>query len=368
MPQVLTDADVKRLMSDPSGDTRAETAAKVADAFEVGGLSSAERMLAEQIFRVLARDAEVKVRSALASHLKASDQLPHDIAVQMARDVEEVSLPVLEFSKVLTDEDLVQIVRSAGAEKQTAVAKRATVSGIVANALIDHGKAPTVVAALAANKGAELGEKEVTKILERHGEDVTVANSLAARPDLPLAVSERLVAMVSQSLQEYLVKKHDLSDEMATDLVLQARERATISLLPAGAETTDVVKFTKQLAKHGRLTPSLVLRALCSGDIAFFEASLATLSGITVVNARQLIHDPGPLGLQSVYQYAHLPVDMFPLFRAAFDVAREMDYDGGDRDRQRFSAKLIERVLTRLEQIDHANLTYLMNRLQKLAA
>jgi hypothetical protein len=59
---------------------------------------------------------------------------------------------------------------------------------------------------------------------------------------------------------------------------------------------------------------------------------------------------------------------MFPLFRVAFDVARDMDYDGGDRDRQRFSAKLIERVLTRLEQIDHANLTYLMNRLQKLAA
>jgi uncharacterized protein (DUF2336 family) len=368
MAQMLTDADVKRLIADPSGETRAETAAKVAGAFEVGGLSDSERVLAEQIFRVLARDAEVKVRAALSSHLKASDQLPHDVAMQMAKDVEEVSLPVLEFSKVLSDEDLVQIVRSAGAEKQTAVAKRAAVSGVVANALIDHGKAPTVVAALAANKGADLGEAEVKKILDRHGSDVGVTNSLAMRPNLPLAVSERLVAMVSQSLQEYLVKKHDLSDEMATDLVLQARERATISLLPAGAETTDVIQFTKQLARHARLTPSLVLRALCSGDIAFFEAALATLSGVTVVNARQLIHDPGPLGLQSIYQYAHLPVDLFPVFRAAFDVAREMDYDGGDRDRQRFNAKLIERVLTRLEQLDHANLTYLMNRLQKLAA
>jgi len=368
MAQVLTDADVKRLIANPDGETRADTAAKVADAFETGALSDAERTLAEQIFRVLARDAEVKVRAALSSHLKASDQLPHDVAMQLAKDVEQVSLPVLEFSKVLTDEDLVQIVRSAGAEKQTAVAKRSTVSNVVANALIDHGKTPTVVAALAANKGADLGEGEVKKILDRHGADVGVTNSLAMRPNLPLAVSERLVAMVSASLQEYLVKKHDMTDEMATDLVLQARERATISLLPAGAETTDVIQFTKQLARHGRLTPSLVLRALCSGDIAFFEASLATLSGVPVVNARQLIHDPGPLGLQSVYQYAHLPVDMFPLFRAAFDVARDMDYDGGDRDRQRFSAKLIERVLTRLEQIDHANLTYLMNRLQKLAA
>ena len=180
MAQMLTEADVKRLIADPSGETRAETAAKVASAFETGGLSDAERGLAEQIFRVLARDAEVKVRAALSSHLKASDQLPHDVAMQMAKDVEQVSLPVLEFSKVLSDEDLVAIVRSAGAEKQTAVANRATVSGVVANALIDHGKAPTVVAALAANKGAQLGEKEVNKILERHGEHVAIGQRIGS--------------------------------------------------------------------------------------------------------------------------------------------------------------------------------------------
>ena len=74
------------------------------------------------------------------------------------------------------------------------------------------------------------------------------------------------------------------------------------------------------------------------------------------------------LGLQSIYQYAKLPLDLFPAFRAAFDVARELDYDGGDRDRQRFSAKVIERVLTRLEKLDERNLDYLMNRLQQLAA
>ena len=58
----------------------------------------------------------------------------------------------------------------------------------------------------------------------------------------------------------------------------------------------------------------------------------------------------------------------YSAFRAAFDVARELDYDGGDRDRQRFSAKVIERVLTRLEKLDERNLDYLMNRLQQLAA
>jgi uncharacterized protein (DUF2336 family) len=368
MAQMLTEADVRRLVTNPSGDVRAETAAKVASAFETGELSATERALAEQIFRVMVQDAEVKVRESLASHLKASANLPHDIAMQMAKDVEQVSLPVLEFSKVLNDADLVEIVRSSNAEKQTAVARRASVSGEVANALIDHGKASTVVAALAANQGAALGDREVSKILDKHGEDALVTNSLVMRPNLPLALSERIVGMVSKSLQDYLVERHDLSDEMAADLVISARERATIMLLPAGAKSTDVMEFALQLQKAGRLTPTLLLRALCAGDIAFFEAAMSVLSGVPIINARLLIHDQGVLGLQSIYQYAKLPLDLFPAFRAAFDVARELDYDGGDRDRQRFSAKVIERVLTRLEKLDERNLDYLMNRLQQLAA
>jgi uncharacterized protein (DUF2336 family) len=368
MAQLLTAADVQRLIANPSVEARAETAVKVAEAFELGALSDAERQLAEQIFRVMVQDAEVKVRESLSSHLKSSAHLPHDIAVKMAKDVEQVALPVLEFSKVLSDADLIEIVRSSSAEKQTAVAKRAEVSGDVANALIDHGKTSGVVAALAANKGAELGDSEVQKILDKHGSDVLVTNSLVTRPNLPLALCERIVNIVSQSLHGYLVERHDLSDEMAADLVLSAREKATIMLLPAGAKSADVIEFAQQLHSAGRLSPTLLLRSLCSGDIAFFEASMSVLSGVPIINARLLIHDQGALGMQSIYQYAHLPLDLFPAFRAAFDVARDMDYDGGDRDRQRFAAKVIERVLTRLEQLDQRNADYLMNRLQQLAA
>ncbi len=368
MAQLLTAADVQRLITNPSGEARAETAAKVAEAFDRGALSDSERALAEEIFRVMVQDAEVKVRESLASHLKSSANLPHDVAVKMAKDVEQVALPVLEFSKVLSDADLVEIIRSSSAEKQTAVAKRAEVSGVVANALIDHGKTSGVVAALAANKGAALGDTEMKKILDKHGSDAAVTNSLVARPNLPLALSERIVNIVSGNLQDYLVNSHYMSDEMAADMVLSARERATIMLLPSGAKSTDVIEFAQQLHGAGRLSPTLLLRSLCSGDIAFFEAAMSVLSGVPIINARLLIHDPGALGMQSIYQYAHLPIDLFPAFRAAFDVARDMDYDGGDRDRQRFAARVIERVLTRLEQLDQRNADYLMTRLQQLAA
>ncbi|MDY0883515.1 DUF2336 domain-containing protein [Dongia soli] len=368
MGGILTQADVQRLITSPSSDVRAATAIKVSQAFNTVGLSDKERDLAKQILRVMAKDAEAMVRGALASHLKASSELPRDVAIALARDIESVSLPVLEFSKVLSDADLIEIVRTASAEKQQAVAQRETVSSELANALIDHSKNAAVVAALMRNQGADLGEAEYKKALDKHGEDIGVTNAVLGRGQLPITIAERLVNMASERLRDFLVDQRDLSSEMAADLVIQARERATVSLLPSGMNSTDVVELVKQLRDNRRLTPSLILRTLCTGDIAFFEASLAVLSNTAIVNARLLIHDEGRLGLKTIYAHTSLPQNLYPAFRVAFDVAREADYDGGDEDRRRFAAKVIERILTQFEDLAAEDLDYLLSKLNQLAA
>jgi uncharacterized protein (DUF2336 family) len=365
---MLTEADVQRLMQSPSGDVRAETAEKVAQAFDAGKLSAKERELAEAIFRAMVKDVEVMVREALARNLKANPDLPKDVAVSLAKDVESVSLPVLEFSTVLGDAELVEIVRNAGEEKQTAIARRAEVSHVVAEALIDHGRTSGVVAALVANPGAKLNEPLINKVIEKHGSDVAVKNTLASRKDLPVTIAERLVAAVSESLRDYLLTKKELSPDQAADLVMQARERATVALLPPGAKGADVVDLARQLRDHHRLTASLLLRALCLGDIGFFEAGMAVLANAPIVNARALIHDEGRLGFQSIYSRTSLPTNLFPAFRTALDMVHSADYDGGDKDRERFAAKIIERVLTQYEDMDADNLDYLLRKLRQLAA
>jgi uncharacterized protein (DUF2336 family) len=368
MAGILTEADVQRLITSPSSDVRAATAVKVADAFNIGSLSEKERALAEQIFRAMVKDAEVMVRGALANHLKANPSLPKDVALSLARDVESVALPVLEFSTVLSDADLIEIVRTAGAEKQSAVARRENVSTELANALIDHGKDAAVVATLMRNPGAKLGENELNKALSKHGEDAGVTNSVVGRGQLPITIAERLVSMVSERLREFLLSRREISAETATDLVLQARERATVSLLPHGAKNTDVVDLVHQLHVNRRLTPSIILRALCTGDLAFFEASLAVLSNTAIVNARILIHDEGRLGLKTIYAHTNLPANLYPAFRVAFDVAREADYDGGEKDRQRFAVRVIERILTQFDDLEADDLDYLLSKLNQLAA
>ena len=70
--QGLSKTDVARLLSEPSAENRVETARKVATYFVKNTPTGAERALAEDIFRVLVRDAEVRVRKALSDTLKES--------------------------------------------------------------------------------------------------------------------------------------------------------------------------------------------------------------------------------------------------------------------------------------------------------
>lgn len=302
---LLTQADVVRLRDDPSAESRAAMAAKVATEFDQRRLSPEERLIAEDIFRSMMRDAEVRVREALAANLKSSPDLPHDVAVTLANDVESVAMPILRFSEVLSDEDLIEIVGGADSVKQMAIAGRAKVSAQVADALIDSGN-ETAVGQLLTNQGADLSERSLSRAMTAYEHSETVAQAMSQRPHLPAAVSEQLMTAVSQHLQKYLVKEQRLPPEMVRSMVVQARERATAGLLTDGsASNEEVAALLDQLEAKGRLSPSMALQALSSGDLTFFEMAMARLAGIPHENAQALIHDDGKLGLKSILKAAN---------------------------------------------------------------
>lgn len=361
-------------MADPSPSVRAETTSKIAAQYDrkYPRMTPAERRLAEEIFRKLAHDAEILVREALAANLKNTPDLPHDLALSLARDVDTVSLPVLKYSEVLTDDDLIEIVRGENADaKQVAIAQRASVSTAVADALIDTGN-ETAVARLVANEGAELSEEALGRVMIDYQESEVVADSISRRPVLPPAISEQLVSIMAKKLESYLVSKHDLPADAAANLILQTRERATVSLLSRGASGADLEELVYQIHVNGRLTPSLIIRALCVGDMAFFEAALARLGNVPLKNAQKLIHEGGELGLRSLYEKAKMPERLFTAVRAAVQILHEEDYDGGRNDRERFVTRIIERLLTQFEdpasKMSQDDIDYLMNKLRQLAA
>lgn len=368
----LSLADVERLLTEPSPSARAATAAKVARAFSAESLSPRERALANDIFFALARDAEVRVRRTLAEELKDHPELPRELALKLAHDVAEVAVPVLESALVLSDEDLVAIVGDGSTDHQAAIARRSAVSTDVARALVDQGN-ETVVSTLMGNEGAVLDESLMHKALDRFGQSPGVNARMAHRRRLPMAVAERLVTLVSETLRQHLVTHHELSPDLATDLVLQARERALIGMLADGGGPGGTQILVRTLKNNSRLTPTLIVRALCTGDVDFFECALSELAGIPVQNVHILIHDKARRGLGALWDKCRLPRDLMAVVKSAIDVIEETQYDGGPADRPRFVERVIERILTRYDartahEVRHDDVDWLVGRLARAQA
>lgn len=361
MPSTLSQDDVAKLLAEPSPLVRAELADKIGKEIENPTLNKTETALAQDIVRIMAKDVESSVRVALAQNLRSATHLPHDVAIKLAKDIESVALPILESSKVLTDADLVEIVQTGVPAKQEVVAGREDLSEKVSDAIVTTA-GEKAVEKLMDNATAQISEKSLNKAVDRFAESEGVKERMVKRPVLPPTITERLVTMVADNMRDYLVSHHQVSPTIASDIVMQSRERAVIGLT-GKSSIEELEKLIVQMTKNKRLTPSIVIRSLCMGDISFFEVAISVMANVPLVNARILLHDAGQLGLKSLYDKAGMPADLFPIVRAALDVLHETTMDGGENDRERYRARAIERILTKYENMDAENGDYLLRKL-----
>lgn len=364
----LTLADVQRLSKKTPPNVRADATARLAQHTAALDLSDSEKAIAQEIFRLLAQDAVVQVRHALSENLRTSPLLPRDVAVQLANDVETVSLPILEFSDVLTSEDLVEIVKSDNSAKQMAIAGRNTVPADVATALIERGE-QSVVKAVVDNPGAHITDPSMDRVVDRFGTVEDIQESMIKRSALPITVAERLVTLVADHLRGTLLARHKVSPDLLSDIVLQSSERVTAGLAMAASDE-EIEALVTQLNDNDRLTPSLVLRAICLGNLKFFEHAMATLAGVPLQNARLLAHDPGGTGLETLCAQAKIPTSYRPAVKVAVGVVDETPLDAGPSGAERYSRRVIERVLTQYENADAEfegeDLDYLLAKLSQL--
>ena len=361
--QAFDDLDIRALLRGPTDDERAAVAHRLCRRIDKG-LDEADRHAAHEILRVMAADAADVVRRALAVTLKASPELPRDVALRLAEDIDSIASPVLSFSPVFTDEDLAEIVRIAGADKQLAVAGRATLGESTAFALAVHGAEPAVAAAVG-NDNARFSERALAAVVDRFAASRAVTAGMAYRRVLPLSVAERLVELVGEGVRKHLVDRHQVSPEVALKVALGARERATVDLVEQAGRAADLPAFCAHLNRQQRLTASLMLRALASGHVAFVEHGFAELAGVAHHRAWLLLNDGGPLGLRALYQRAELPPRLLPAFRAGLETYRELADEAGDPET--FQARLLERFLTRPgSPVGDEDVSYLLQRLDHI--
>jgi len=329
---------LQAFLANPGDMPTYELSADISQLYASGTLSGRERALADEILRDLLKDVEVRVREAMSHYLKSCDLLPHDIAVRLAKDVESVALPILEYSGVLTDDDLLDIVQTRGDGHQSAIARRNEVSEAVSEAVVATGNELPVITLLR-NRDARLSQKAMENVVLLFPEQQEVTRTLAERPDVPVPVLDKLSHLVAEELRFEMMSRHTKSAELIDSLMKQGSEDALLDVLQTYETLDDVDALATELYRANRLTATLLLRALYSGQLDFFEFGIARLAQMKADDARPLIHDSLGQALKRLYRKTNLPVKLYKAFQEALEmlgpeVARLQSGDGDGESRR----------------------------------
>jgi len=150
----------------------------------------------------LAELVEVEGRSEVAQLLAPLERAPGTVVVKLANDEIEVAQPLLEFSNVLSDDDLIEIVSAKTEEHRVVIASRTSVTERVGDAIVSHGGQASVTR-LAGNENAELGSETLARLVEKASADTQIAQNLRGRKDVDW---EKLHGTISEAGSKVLKK------------------------------------------------------------------------------------------------------------------------------------------------------------------
>src|SRR3979411_99926 len=327
----------------PAGE-RAEATRSLARAYLFSDMSEQDRGAAEGALLMLLDDATPRVCRAMAEVCAPRTEAPAAIVQALSLDQPSVALPVLEYSPLLIDADLVDIIATGNCEMQCAIARRNDLPASVCAAIAEVGTAAAALE-LIENAYAELAPFSWDRIVERHGHLAAIRESMLVLEDLPAATRVALVAKLSDTLAQFVVARNWLSADRAGRIASEARDRSTVNIA-ARSRGDDMRGLVRHLRATGQLTAGLILRALLSGNLELFDSALSELSGLPQARVSALLHDRGGASLQALLIRAGFPESTFAAFRVALEVSLETGYVDTASGAARLRRRMVERVLT----------------------
>jgi len=249
------------LADDVESAVRVELARKIGKLFP--GLIEAElqqmRELTIATLERLARDEEVAVRAMLAEEIKHHARVPKRVVRTLASDGEDaVRLPVIEFSPVLDDKDLIELIAAARAGAVlAAVAKRKKLSGEVCDAVAARLDIPAI-SALLANTDASIRAKTLDRIISQAADVAEWHALLVVRAELSRGAVRRLASFVGSALIDVLARRDGLDAVTRNQLkrkFVERKRRETPQVLPQAADADAALRA-------GRLDEAFVAEAV----------------------------------------------------------------------------------------------------------
>lgn len=314
------------LAHDSDADVRGDLAAKIARL--APGLTEHEQDRVHQstmeALKALAHDQIPRVRAILSEALKNVANAPPGVIRQLARDVEvAVAAPVLEFSPVLTDEDLLEIIAASPVSaKLTAISRRRQVTEAVSDAIAET-EDDAAIAALLGNASAQIREETLDRLIEQAPAHPGWQEPLVRRPSLSGGAAVRLARFVADNLILVLQSRADLPPETAREVarVVHRRLGEPRRAAPADGHRPDgqapppvtwrrpspqSTERARSMAERDQLTEKVVADAIVAADEDFVTAAIAVLADLPALVVSAALRSGSPQGMVAVAWKAKL--------------------------------------------------------------
>lgn len=281
------------LARDRSSEARSKLVAAVSDLYfqGPGTLSEQERELMSGIMRSLIQDVEMSVRRRLAERLADKTEAPRDLVVALANDDIEVAHPILVRSKLLLDEDLIEVIRFRTLEHQLATASREELSEAVSDALVETENVQ-VITTLLENENALISKRTLDYLVEQSRKVDNYQRPLLGRKDLDPDLAKRMYWWVSAALRKHIVTNYEIDptelDDAMESTVKEVIDRDADEDRPSAPE-----RLAAQLPEERIGDPKFLIKLLREGEISLFVATLAKFTGLKSDLVRRFMIEPG---------------------------------------------------------------------------
>ena len=271
------------LARDDSEEVRCELARKIGRMIPGLGPDENRRLvdMAIEVLEILAKDELPRVRAIISEELKHADNVPKEIILELAEDLEEiVSVPVLEYSPLLNEQDLKQIVARGAGLTQAAIARRRDLPESVVDALVARDD-PHAVQEVLENDSAKIGDKSMDTIADRAEDNINWHRALVFRDDLPVRTVRRIASFVNAALMEALIQRHSVQKDLVENLRKTVRERIERGdLVEAVEDYVPALARVKEDMEQGLLDEARLGEALAGDEISYFRYALVEMSGL----------------------------------------------------------------------------------------
>lgn len=262
----------------------------------------------------LSADMEAAVRRELSARFAARNDAPRALIRRLANDDADIAGEVLRVSSVLTEDDLLGVVRARGQDHLRAVSSRLDVSEAVSDVIVERGDDETL-GTLLRNDGARLSRSASEAAVERAKANPELHAAAVERSTLPPDLLNEMYFLVEARLRQHILEQNASMDPVLLESALAAgRTRVATDDGSLPADYASSLDYVDELRAAGQLSPQMLARFLRSGSRTSFLIALSQLSDIDFHTARQIVERREVDALAVVCKAADLDRALFLTF------------------------------------------------------